>query len=260
MTSQHFCPNGHQFQVGAKFCPTCGVQLSTLASQQISTIPTNSSKTNPQQVDIVAQKELLEVHRRTLAVYLRQRAILSEAYTPPGVEHGISEARENIKRIKNILRGWNVAIDDYPDDDGTNSVIPNRISQLAELKFLVKGTFIKGAKGRIFKNCNVQIFIVLVDFASRELIDNQLCLETTYKYDRDFDKYKYDGNGFVFNDAVIRNATTFLSRLATNGWNVVGPAETMARSIGFIHFMLPISNKEELQQEIEEPRYILRRW
>ena len=66
--------------------------------------------------DIAHQQTLLTTYRRNLAHYLKQQATLGEAYTPPGVVHGIIDARSHIQRIKQILRGWNVAVENHPDD------------------------------------------------------------------------------------------------------------------------------------------------
>jgi hypothetical protein len=70
----------------------------------------------PTQDEILHQKTLLATHRRTLAHYLKQQAALGEAFAPPAVAFGITETRDNIRRIKSILRGWNVQVDDHPDD------------------------------------------------------------------------------------------------------------------------------------------------
>ena len=66
--------------------------------------------------DIRQQQELLAPHRRTLAHYLQQQAALGNAYAPPGIAHGIYEARTAITHIKATLRAWGVAIDDHPND------------------------------------------------------------------------------------------------------------------------------------------------
>src|SRR5262245_31938092 len=73
----------------------------------------------PSQDDINHQQELLAIHRRNLAHYLGQQAQLGKAVTPLGILNGILEERANIKRIKGILRGWGVAVDDHPDDELT---------------------------------------------------------------------------------------------------------------------------------------------
>ncbi|MFL5802189.1 MAG: hypothetical protein ACJ8CR_10675 [Roseiflexaceae bacterium] len=50
------------------------------------------------------QLQLLTTHRRTLAHYLKQQAMLGETYSPPAVTHGIEGARKSIHQIKAILR------------------------------------------------------------------------------------------------------------------------------------------------------------
>lgn len=62
------------------------------------------------------QQDLLATHRRTLAHLLKQQAALGSAYAPPGIAHGIDEARAGIARCKTALRGWGVAVADHPDD------------------------------------------------------------------------------------------------------------------------------------------------
>lgn len=71
----------------------------------------------PSQEEIADQQELLATYRRTLARYLKQQAALGEAYVPPGVSEGIREARNNIRRIKDILRTWDVPVENHPDDE-----------------------------------------------------------------------------------------------------------------------------------------------
>jgi tetratricopeptide (TPR) repeat protein len=71
------------------------------------------------QEEIDQQRELLTIYRRTLAHYLNQQAALGAAHVPPEVTHGLREARDNIRRIKGILRGWGVTVEDHPDDEPT---------------------------------------------------------------------------------------------------------------------------------------------
>jgi hypothetical protein len=59
----------------------------------------------------------LDTYRQSLAVYIRQLAILGEAYIPPGVMHGIRECRENIRRIKSTLIVWGANFENLPDDE-----------------------------------------------------------------------------------------------------------------------------------------------
>jgi len=70
----------------------------------------------PTEEEIADQRELLTTYRRTLSRYLRQLAQHGEAHAPPSLFEGIREAREQIKRIKAVLRNWNVTVDDHPND------------------------------------------------------------------------------------------------------------------------------------------------
>ena len=80
----------------------------------------------PSEEDITHQRNLLEINRRNLEHYLRQRDTLGEAYAPPGTLNGILETRANIKRIKGILKGWNAPADDKPDDEETEQAAAER--------------------------------------------------------------------------------------------------------------------------------------
>ncbi len=71
----------------------------------------------PDKKNIVDQQELLRIHRRTLAHYLGQQAALGAAFVPPGVMHGIHDARSEIAHIKATLRGWGATVEDLPDDE-----------------------------------------------------------------------------------------------------------------------------------------------
>jgi hypothetical protein len=77
----------------------------------------------PDQEEVDSQIELLTVYRRNLSRYLRQQAQLGEAYAPPAVFEGIQEARENIHRIKRILRFWGVNIEDHPNDEDVGKIL-----------------------------------------------------------------------------------------------------------------------------------------
>lgn len=70
----------------------------------------------PSQEEIDQQLQRLAVYRRTLATYLDRQARLGKAYAPPEVSNGIREARDEIRRIKNILRSWSVNVENHPDD------------------------------------------------------------------------------------------------------------------------------------------------
>ena len=71
----------------------------------------------PTQEDINQQLQLLQTHRYTLFILLRQLAMHGSAYAPPGVMYGIHEARTNIQHLKKILREWGVSLPDNPSDE-----------------------------------------------------------------------------------------------------------------------------------------------
>jgi hypothetical protein len=63
------------------------------------------------------QRELLRIHRTTLRAYLAQKAQLEPGQAPPLVLNSIHHARNEIQRIKGILRGYGVAVDDLPEEE-----------------------------------------------------------------------------------------------------------------------------------------------
>src|SRR5436853_1405390 len=71
----------------------------------------------PEPQEITQQQELLQVHRQTLSLYVQQLALLGKAHVRPGVIHGIIEAQSNIRRVKSILRDWDIKVEDHPDDE-----------------------------------------------------------------------------------------------------------------------------------------------
>ena len=62
--------------------------------------------------DIQQHQQRLEIHRRNLAHYLSQFALLGSAYVPPGIVNGIAEEQNNIRRVKDVLREWGVLVED----------------------------------------------------------------------------------------------------------------------------------------------------
>jgi hypothetical protein len=70
----------------------------------------------PDQDDIAAQQALLQVHRQTLDVLLRQQAQFGEAYAPPAIVNGIRIARASIAQVKQSLRDWGAPVEDLPND------------------------------------------------------------------------------------------------------------------------------------------------
>jgi hypothetical protein len=96
-----------------------------------------------EQDDIVEQQQrLLKIHRQTLAVYIEQRAKFGTTYLPSSVVSGIHEVRDEIRRIKTILRGWSVSMEDYPDDEENLELSqadhPHRLSQLKHLQYIYR--------------------------------------------------------------------------------------------------------------------------
>jgi len=74
---------------------------------------------SPEEID--EQQKLLATYRHTLAIYLKQRAIIGQAYSPPALITGIEETRGNIKRIKSTLKAEGVVVPDDPDDESTTA-------------------------------------------------------------------------------------------------------------------------------------------
>src|SRR6478735_5802396 len=70
----------------------------------------------PDQDDIAAQQALLQMHRQTLDVLLKQQAQLGESYAPPAIVNGIRIARASITQVKQSLRDWGVPAEDLPND------------------------------------------------------------------------------------------------------------------------------------------------
>jgi hypothetical protein len=71
--------------------------------------------------EIAEQQKLLATYRRTLAIYLKQRAMIGQAYSPPALITGIEETRSNIKRIKATLKAGGTVVPDDPDDESTTA-------------------------------------------------------------------------------------------------------------------------------------------
>lgn len=110
----------------------------------------------PSQEDIADQLELLAVHRRTLAQYLKQQGLITEAFTPPAIAHGIEDARQHIRRLKITLREWGVPVEDLPYDEEPPEqpiVVPTSRGARARnrrwVAFLIGGLALLGAIGTL---------------------------------------------------------------------------------------------------------------
>lgn len=70
----------------------------------------------PSQRDIRHQQEQLQRYRERARHYEGQRATLGQAFEPPVVAAGISEAQRGIAQCKARLRSWGRAVEDLPED------------------------------------------------------------------------------------------------------------------------------------------------
>ncbi|HJZ45761.1 MAG TPA: PQQ-binding-like beta-propeller repeat protein, partial [Roseiflexaceae bacterium] len=88
-----------------------------ISSKRLPLTAEQPHETNYRQESIAQQEALLATYRRTLDHLVRQAAQYGgEAFVPANVANSLFEARENIQRIKQALRGWGVAVADQPDD------------------------------------------------------------------------------------------------------------------------------------------------
>ena len=63
------------------------------------------------------QLELLKIHRRNLATYLAQQKQIPTGQAPPVLVNSLDHVRNEIQRVKAILRGWGVVVDDLPEEE-----------------------------------------------------------------------------------------------------------------------------------------------
>jgi hypothetical protein len=62
------------------------------------------------------QRKLLKIHRRNLATYLQQAQQFPAGQAPPMIVNSLDHARGELQRIKAILRGFGVVVDDLPGE------------------------------------------------------------------------------------------------------------------------------------------------
>jgi hypothetical protein len=67
--------------------------------------------------DIVQQRKLLNLHRQMLVIEREQKAQFDERDVPSHLVRTIQERLHAIKRIKAMLHGWNVSVEDLPGED-----------------------------------------------------------------------------------------------------------------------------------------------
>lgn len=94
----------------------------------------------PTEQDIAAQLDLLQAHRMTLTVYLRQVALVGELSAPPAVINGIHKAREEINRIKQVLHDWKITVDEHPDDNWPQLKISGQVETYKETTYTTGST------------------------------------------------------------------------------------------------------------------------
>src|SRR5438094_3387 len=87
----------------------------------------------PDQEEIVAQQELLQIYRRTLRICQAQHDKLGFAYAPPAIIHCIVEACEGIRRAKQNLHAWGIIIQDLPTDDADVHILNDKTSNLIRI-------------------------------------------------------------------------------------------------------------------------------
>lgn len=80
----------------------------------------------PNPEDVGQQQKLLAAYRRSLAVSLEQLAQQSKAYATPGLLSNITEAQDNIQRIKTRLRKQGVEVEDFLIDEAAPQEILTR--------------------------------------------------------------------------------------------------------------------------------------
>lgn len=62
-------------------------------------------------------RDLLKIHRTNLEIFQKQRKEFGEGQALPIITQGLQNERSEIQRIKVLLRGWNVAVEDLPGED-----------------------------------------------------------------------------------------------------------------------------------------------
>jgi hypothetical protein len=67
--------------------------------------------------EVAHYRDLLKVYRQRLPIHLKQQEQFGEHLAPPMVIHELQNARSEIQRIKAILRAWNIAVEDLPEEE-----------------------------------------------------------------------------------------------------------------------------------------------
>lgn len=81
----------------------------------------------PSPEDITNQRALLATYRRRLADRSKQLAGFGDLHAPPEMFEDMSEARREIARISDVLRGWGEEVEALPDDVDPQDVAARRL-------------------------------------------------------------------------------------------------------------------------------------
>lgn len=95
--------------------------------------------------DVEQQLNLLNIYRRNLSLLIIQQATFGSSLVPQHIVSGITDARNNIARIKNTLRNYyHIAIADVPGDFDSDITAAhnNLLARLKELPENIQQDFI----------------------------------------------------------------------------------------------------------------------
>ena len=79
--------------------------------------PNDEDPHDQRDVDILHQRQLLDIYRSNLQLYRKQYEHYGEHQAPAHIVRSLAHARDEIGRIKAILRGWDVAVEDMAGED-----------------------------------------------------------------------------------------------------------------------------------------------
>jgi hypothetical protein len=87
----------------------------------------------PSHYDVDRQQKLLAMYRGLLAEYLRQHQQWPRPEVPGFLSAGIAVLRGHILETKGTLRGWKIAVDEHPDDQGPDDDIGREVEHQRDL-------------------------------------------------------------------------------------------------------------------------------
>lgn len=142
----------------------------------------------PAQGDIDQQLVMLRIYRRTLGIFLQQRAMQSTAFVQPATIFGIEEAREHIQHIKGWLRAWSVEVEDLPDDAELAApppaIAPAPPPPVADQPSLARELLDTLDVARAAFDAQIQLRDPLV-----QLVRRRLAITHYYEYEEFFERY-----------------------------------------------------------------------